>query len=158
MYRDWHTNSTFQLAEIYASQINGKVTHLDGIALARWGDRLAYKARLIEISIIDSTVYDAENVFTRSEHSVVDGFRLLFVLNQARHADSPGVMYSSDFAAVWCGVSRATATTAISKLRRFDIMRRVGQQNRTNVYVPGDGTRKPVTWTDEPGWGRDETR
>jgi Bifunctional DNA primase/polymerase, N-terminal len=154
MYRCWHGQDpgTYQLSEVYASQQAGHVVRLDGVALARWGDRLAHESGLLGmVSTIDSTVYGAHDL-TEAERRVADGFLLLFGLNLAQHPDSRGVMFSAEFAAAWCGVSRATAVRAIGRLRSLDLIRRTGQARagrRANLYVPGDGTRPPVNWQED---------
>jgi hypothetical protein len=158
MYVCWHADRDgdgkppfWKLAEIYASQLNGRPIKLDGGAAGLWADRLLLAAGLIELSVADHQP-PRGLVLKEREEKILDGLTLALRLWKRFDPDSPGTAFAVDFAATWCAVSRATAQRAIGDLRKLDIIRRVGRTMGaglpTNIYALGDGTRRPEHWAD----------
>jgi hypothetical protein len=145
-----------QLAEVFASQRAGKAVRLRGGTLGRWGDRLLYQAGLLDLGGREGhdvrviVPHGREEPLKASAIKVLDGFLLAYALGTLHHEN--GVMFSVEFAIPWCGVSKSSVERALSALRKRDLIRKVGEQQKgltTNLYTPGDGTRRRKGWTDD---------
>lgn len=145
VYRDWHARTVLNdgrrlhvltLPEVRAAQVSGVVRQLRGPELATWALRL-----LVEAGVMQPTKVDMPPLpswVATSIHRTYEGFRLLLACRWLYTHGAPAP-FTWDFAQAWTGLSRKEVGAAILHLRHEGILRFVGQHQRANLYLPGEG-------------------
>jgi hypothetical protein len=93
---------------------------------------------LDDAGLIDKSVehLDTPSGLTTAEKEVFFGFKQLSQLKHSvKGQEGDGIVYTNTFAAMWCGVSRITATKAIKKLIALSVIQILEDTSKFVMYL-----------------------
>jgi hypothetical protein len=144
VYRDHHRRekqSSFALAQVFASVIAGRVVTPRGPSLGCWKLRSLAELGFIEPPAVGVPLLPP--TASRAAHRLCEGFRLLLSLRWWREPETP-TPYAPSFAGPWCGMAEETARKGKGELVRFGVIVKVDEIRvrglKMSLYLAGDGT------------------
>jgi hypothetical protein len=137
--RDWHGRGeydTYGLADVFASRLIGRVVRVQRKpSLTVWWLRALLCAKVLEPADVPRRALPLD--VRPSVKTVYEGFILLL---QVKWRYDPGqpTQFAVRFAMEWCGIdAKDTVEAALWWLVRHGYIRRVGQDGKAWLYLPG---------------------
>lgn len=134
VYRCWHLNRVFTLAEVFAARVSGRIQTLSGPRYSAWKLRLLIATGFRQPAPVEvPPIPDAPRVVRRA----YEGWCDLFACRWSREYGTPAP-FTKVFGAAWCGgMSESRFITARKWLLDRGVFVSAGSDRHIPLFLPG---------------------